>query len=196
MPVIAYLNFFKGITEFPNYKSRRKAKPSFYVDTDKISFTDTHVKLERLTTSRKANKQKFNHIKLAEKGRIPVGVKYSNPRVTFDGINWWISVGIEVPENTNKPLNDGIGIDIGIKTLAVCSDKAEYKNINKTAKNINKTAKVRKLKKKKCRLQRRISKKYSKNKKGVCYCKTRNIIKSEKQLSAFKNNSQINKYSS
>ena len=171
----AYLNFFKGISGFPNYKSRRKSKPSFYVDTDKISFTDTHVKLEKLTISRKANKQKFNHIRLAEKGRIPVGVKYSNPRVTFDGINWWISVGIEVPENINKPLNDGIGIDIGIKTLAVCSDKAEYKNINKTAK-------VRKLKKKKRRLQRRISKKYSKNKKGVCYCKTRNIIKSEKQL--------------
>ena len=77
----AYLNFFKGITEFPNYKSRRKSKPSFYVDTDKISFTDTHVKLEKLTTSRKANKQKFNHIRLAEKGRIPVGTKYSNPRV-------------------------------------------------------------------------------------------------------------------
>ena len=49
----AYLNLFKGgITEFPNYKSRRKSKPSFYVDTDKISFTDTHVKLEKLTTSR------------------------------------------------------------------------------------------------------------------------------------------------
>ena len=74
-----------------------------------------------------------------------MGVKYSHPRVTSDGLNWWISVGIEVPENTNNLLNDGIGIDIGIKTLAVCSDKAEYKNINKTAK-------VRKLKKKKRRL--------------------------------------------
>lgn len=72
-------------------------------------------------------------------------------------------------------MHDGIGIDIGIKTLAVCSDRKEYNNINKTAK-------VRKLKKKKRQLQRRISKKYSKNKKGVCYCKTRNIIKSEKQL--------------
>ena len=171
----AYLKFFKGISKFPKYKSKRKSKPSFYVDTDKISFTDTHVKLEKLTISRKANKQKFDYIRLAEKGRIPIGVKYSNPRVTFDGINWWISVGIEVNENTSKPLNDGIGIDIGIKTLAVCSDTKEYKNINKTAK-------VRKLKKKKRRLQRRISKKYSKNKKGVCYCKTRNIIKSEKQL--------------
>ena len=53
--------------------------------------------------------------------------------------------------------------------------KAEYKNINKTAK-------VRKLKKKKRRLQCRISEKYSKNKKGVCYRKTCNIIESEKQL--------------
>ena len=171
----AYLNFFKGITEFPNYKSRRKSRPSFYVDTDKISFTDTHVKLEKLTLSKKASKQKFNHIRLAEKGRIPIGVKYSNPRVTFDGINWWISVGIEVPENTVKPVNDGIGIDIGIKSLAVCSDKKEYKNINKS-----KT--IRKLKKKKRRLQRKISRKYCKNKKGVCYRKTCNIIKSEKQL--------------
>ena len=171
----AYLNFFDGITGFPNYKSRRKSKPSFYVDTDKISFTDTHVKLEKLTLSKKSNKQKFNHIRLAEKGGIPVNVKYSNPRVTFDGINWWISVGIEVPENTAKPVNDGIGIDIGIKSLAVCSDKKEYKNINKS-----KT--IRKLKKKKRRLQRKISRKYCKNKKGVCYRKTCNIIKSEKQL--------------
>ena len=125
--------------------------------------------------SKKSNKQKFNHIRLAEKGGIPVNVKYSNPRVTFDGINWWISVGIEVPENTAKPVNDGIGIDIGIKSLAVCSDKKEYKNINKS-----KT--IRKLKKKKRRLQRKISRKYCKNKKGVCYRKTCNIIKSEKQL--------------
>ena len=120
----AYLNFFKGIAGFPKYKSRRKSKPSFYVDTDRISFTDTHVKLEKLTTNRKANKQKFNLVRLAEKGRIPVNAKYSNPRVTFDGINWWISVGIEADENMDKPLNDGIGIDIGIKTHAVCSDKA------------------------------------------------------------------------
>ncbi len=34
----AYLNFFDGITGFPNYKSRRKSKPSFYVDTDKIRY--------------------------------------------------------------------------------------------------------------------------------------------------------------
>ncbi len=173
--VRAYQNFFKGISEYPKFKSRRKSKPSFYADPCKIQFTKTHVKLEKLTTSKKKNKQKFNSIKLAEPDRIPVNAKYSNPRITFDGLNWWISVGIESGENTEQPTNQGIGIDIGIKDLAICSDTNVYKNINKTTK-------IRKLKKKKRRLQRRISRKYSKNKKGECYCKTRNIVKSEKRL--------------
>lgn len=48
--------------------------------------------------------------------------------------------------------------------------------------NINKTSRVRRLKKKQRRLQRKISRKYKLNKKGESYQKTRNIIRSEKQL--------------
>lgn len=171
----SYKNFFKGLAKYPKFKSKRKSKPSFYVDTCKIQFTDTHIKLEKIADSTRKNRTKANWIKLAERNRIPLNCKYYNPRVTFDGLNWWISVGVEFSENTEKPLNDGIGIDIGIKDFAICSDKNTYKNVNKTAK-------VKKLKKKKRRLQRKISKKYLKNKKGVCYCKTKNILKSEKQL--------------
>lgn len=171
----AYYNFFKKQCKFPRFKSRKKSKPSFYVDTDKIQFTSTHVKLEKLTNSKKANKQKFNWIKLAEKNRVPLEGKYINPRVTFDGINWWISVGIEASNNTELPQSDGIGIDLGIKHLAVCSDKNTYENINKLDE-------IRRLRKKQRRLQRRISKKYLINKKGDSYCKTSNIIKSEKEL--------------
>lgn len=173
--VHAYQKFFRGLSGFPKFKSKRKSKPSFYVATDRIKFTDTHVILEKLTTSRKANKQKFNAVRLAEHGRIPTGTKYFNPRVTFDGLRWWISVGIEYPDSAESPTNPGIGIDLGIKSLAVCSDGNTYKNVNKTQT-------VRKLNKKKRRLQRRISKKYLNNKKGVSYCKTNNIIKSEKEL--------------
>ena len=173
---LAYKRFFKGQSSFPKFKSKRKSKPSFYVDTDKIQFTDTHVKLEKLTLSRKKNKQKFNWIKLAEKNKIPTNSKYFNPRVTFDGINWWISVGIEYNDSIEIPTNEGIGIDLGIKDLAICS------NIDEPYKNINKTQKIRKLKKKKRRLQRQISKKYLINKKGDSYCKTSNIIKAEKKL--------------
>ena len=173
---LAYKRFFKGESAFPKFKSRRKSKPSFYMDTDKIQFTDKTVKLEKITLSRKKNKQKLNWIRLAEKNRIPVDSKYINPGITFDGLNWWISVGIEYADNTEIPVNEGIGIDLGIKDLAICS------NLDNPYKNINKTQKIRKLKKKKRRLQRIVSKKYLINKKGDSYCKTSNIIKAEKRL--------------
>ena len=98
-----------------------------------------------------------------------------NPRIKYDGINWWITVGIEYEVHNTIPSNDGIGIDLGIKDLAICSDKTKYQNINKSQK-------VKKLEKQKRRLQRSISRSYEKNKKGGSYCKTNNIIKKEKLL--------------
>ena len=141
----------------------------------KIQFTDTHVKVEGFATSKKKNKQKLNWIRLAEHGRIPTDCKYCNLRIKYDGVNWWITVGIEYENYTILPSNEGIGIDLGIKDLSIYSDGNKYQNINKTQK-------VKKLEKRKCRLQRSISRKYEKNKKGGSYCKTNNIIKREKEL--------------
>ena len=69
----------------------------------------------------------------------------------------------------------GIGIDLGIKELTICFDEKTYQNINKTQKG-------KRLEKRKRRLQRSISRRYEKNKKGESYCKTSNIRKSEKKL--------------
>ena len=173
----SYKKFFKGYSKFPKFKSRKKSKHSFYVSTDKIKFSGTHVKLEKLSDSTKKHKAKFNWVRLAEKNRVPTDVSYINPRITFDGINFWISVGIEYEDNLEIPTNKGtgIGIDLGIKELAVCSDGNRYKNINKTNK-------VKKIEKKKRKLQRQISKKYLINKEGNSYKKTSNIIKGEKEL--------------
>lgn len=173
----SYRRFFKGYSKFPKFKSKKKSKPSFYQDNVKIKFTNTHVKLEGFATNKKKNKQKLNWIRLAEKDRVPFGegVKYANPRITFDGLNWFVSVSIEYSDSINLPINDGIGIDLGVKDLAICSDGIVYKNINKSKE-------VKKLEKKKRRLQRKVSKKYLLNKKGGSYRKTCNIIKSEKQL--------------
>ena len=171
----AYKKFFKGQCKHPRLKSRRHSTPSFYQDNIKIQFTNTHVKIEKFSMSKKRNKQKLNWIKLCEKGRIPTNCKYMNPRFTYDGLYWYVSVGIEVDDNTTLPSNEGVGIDLGIKDLATCSDGNTYKNINKTQK-------LKKLEKRKRRLQRSISRRYEKNKKGVSYCKTSNIIKREKEL--------------
>ena len=174
----AYKNFFKGQCKFPKFKSRKYSTPSFYQDNIKIQFTDTHVKVEAFSMSRKQNKQKLNWIKLYEKRKIPTDCKYMNPRFTYDGLYWYVSVAIEVNDNTDNTTltsNEGIGIDLGVKDLAVCSDGNTYKNINKTQR-------VKKLEKRKRRLQRSVSRKYNKNKKGENYCKTSNIIKREKEL--------------
>ena len=131
----AYKKFFKGLSKFPKFKSRKYSAPSFYQDNVKIQFTDTHVKVEGFAVSKKKNKQKLNWIRLAEHGRIPAGnVKYTNPRIKYDGVNWWITVGTGYEASAVIPLNDGTGIDLGIKDLAVCSDGQKYQNINKTQK--------------------------------------------------------------
>lgn len=173
-----YKKFFKGQCKHPKFKSKKHFTPSFYQDNIKIQFTDTHVKVEGFSISKKHNKQKLNWIKLCEKGKIPTDCKYMNPRFTYDGLYWYVSVGIEVDDNTANtalPSNEGIGIDLGIKDLAICSDGNTYKNINKTQT-------VKKLEKRKRRLQRSISRRYDKNKKGGNYCKTSNIIRREKEL--------------
>ena len=167
----SYINFFKGNSDFPKFKSKKKSKPSFYVLGDGIEFTDTHVKLMKLSNSMRKNRRKLNWVRLAEVGRVPTNCKYSNPRVTFDGINFWLSVSIEVEDSTELPTNEGIGIDLGVKDLAICSDGNIYRNINKTKE-------VKRLEKKKKRLQRKLSKKYVANK----YEKTKNIVKLEKEL--------------
>ncbi|WP_331464122.1 transposase [Velocimicrobium porci] len=81
-----------------------------------------------------------------------------NPRIKYDGLNWYITVGIEYKDCTTLPSNEGIGIDLGMKDLAICSDEHKYKNINKTQR-------IKKLEKRKRRLQRSISRKYENNKK-------------------------------
>ena len=170
-----YKLFFKGQCRYPKFKSKKRSKPSFYQDTSKIQFTDTHVKVEGFPMSKRRNKQQLNWIRLCEKGRIPTDCKYMNPRFTHDGLYWYVSVSIEVDDISNVTTNDGIGIDLGLKDLAICSDGNKYPNINKTRR-------VKKLEKRQRRLQRSISRRYESNKKGNSYCKTRNIIKGERKL--------------
>lgn len=118
---------------------------------------------------------KLPRFKTKKKSRIPIVETYLNSRITFDGIHWYVSVGVEVAGKSIKPINAGVGIDLGIKDLAVCSDGHTYSNINKTDK-------VKRLEKSKHRKQRQISRKYELNKQGNKYVKTKNIAKAEVSL--------------
>ena len=126
--------------------------------------------MEGFAISKKKNKQQLNWIRLAEYDRIPMDTKYINPRIKYDGLNWYITVGVGYEGSASVPINEGIGTDLGIKDLAICSDGNKYQSINKTQK-------VKKSAKQKRRLQRSVSRSYEKNKKGERYSKTNKFIR-------------------
>ena len=157
----AYKRFFNGLSDKPRFKSRKKSKKSFYNDNIKLK-----VKENRLV-----NIEKIGWIKTNE--QLPIGVKYSNPRISYDNKYWYISVGIEKEQIKEELTDVSLGIDLGLKILAICSDGTVFKN---------KSNVVRKIEKRLKRLQKQVSRKYEKNKKGKEYVKTKNIIKLEKNI--------------
>ena len=96
--------------------------------------------------------------------------------ISFDGKYWYLSYTEDFGSTvTNLPdYTDGIGIDLGIKTLATVSDGTKVPNI-KTFRR------VRVLNKRLKRLQRKLSRKYLINKCNK-HNKTKNIIKLERRI--------------
>lgn len=163
----AYISYIKKLSKEPKFKKKGRCKESFYIDPGKVLFKEDFVKLEKLSLSQRPNKKKFNWVRLAETNRIPLGVKYYNPRVTFDGEHWWISVSVEEDKTPELMTGDPIGLDLGVKTLITCSDGAMYGNICKSHK-------YKKIEKRRDSLQKVVSKKYETNKRFI---KSNNIKK-------------------
>lgn len=158
-----YQNFFKGIVRKPKFKSKRKSKKSFCCPND--VFKTKEGKLVKI--------EKIGWIKTNQ--QLPLGVKFYNPRVSYDNKYWYVSVSFEHEEAKEELTNVSLGVDLGIKDLATCSDGTVFKNINKTYI-------VRKIEKRLRRFQRQVSRKYEKNKKGKEFVKTKNIVKLEKRI--------------
>ena len=144
----AYKRFFEGLGGRPKIKSRRKSKISFYVNYESLVRRNGGFHGEKIGFVRTASP-------LPKLGRAEK--HYSNPHISFDGKNWYLSVGHEAKEPDDVVLTkETIGIDLGIKTLAVCSNGMKFRNINKTKK-------VRKLKKRLRREQRKLARKLKAN---------------------------------
>ena len=165
----AFKQFFKTKKGYPKFKSKKKNKQSFYVRAEHLYFLE----------DKTCNIEKIGKVKYKTNYKIPTGrnkYKFMNPYCVFDGKKWLICFTLEFNENQielNKDLK--IGIDLGIKDLAICSNGMVFKNINKTKR-------VKRLKSKLNHLQCNVSRKYEQNKQGNKYIKTNNIIKLEKQI--------------
>lgn len=168
----AMQRWFKGINGKPRFKSKKKSKISFYVN---------YATLKKVKGGFKG--EKIGFVRTAEElPKIPQGKKYSNPYISYDGKHWFLSISYEIPQIDCDLTDKSIGIDLGVKDLAICSN-------NKVYKNINKTKRVKQLKKKLKRAERKLSRKYLKNTKG--YTKDRKPIYSRPLYECKNINKQI-----
>ncbi|ASG28214.1 RNA-guided endonuclease InsQ/TnpB family protein [Fusobacterium polymorphum] len=150
----AFKNFFKGLSAFPVFKKKGKNElGAYFVKNNKKDFEFYRHKIKIPT---------LKFVRVKEYGYIPKNAIIKSGTITKIADRYFLSLIMKV-EDSVKATNTsskGLGIDLGIKDTAICSD-------GKVFKNINKTKKVKKLKKKLKREQRKMSRsiEYSKSKK-------------------------------
>ena len=151
----AFTRFFNHESNFPNFKKKGKSdvKMYFVKNNPKDCCCERHrIKIPSL-----------GWVRIKEKGYIPTtkdGYVIKSGHVSIKADRYYVSVLVEIPNNKiANNSNEGIGIDLGLKDLAIISN-------GKTYKNINKSAKLKKLEKQLIRGQRSLSRKYENSKKG------------------------------
>ena len=151
----AFKNFFDKKANFPKWKKKSNSDVKMYF----VRNNKTDCQCMR----HKINIPALGWVKLKEKGYIPTskdGHIIKSGTVSCKAGKYYVSVLIEIPENEKPVLNHlGMGIDLGVKDFAVCSNGKVYKNINKSSR-------IRKLEKKLKREQHRLSRKYESLKKS------------------------------
>ena len=150
----AFKRFFKGLSSFPIFKKKgRNELGAYFVKNNKKDFEFYRHKIKIPT---------LKFVRVKEYGYIPKNTNIKSGTITKIANRYFLSLIIEVKDivKTENTSTKGLGIDLGIKDTAICSD-------GKIFKNINKTIKVKKLKKKLKREQRKMSRsiEYSKSKK-------------------------------
>ena len=125
----AYKNFFNG-SGFPNFKSKHD-KQSVRFPLESISKTNTYLD-SRITLTKQLKNIQFECSEKDKKylNKYREGIKSATlTRTKTD--KYFLSILIDNHvQPMDKPLNDSIGIDMGIKTLMVCSNGQTFNNLN------------------------------------------------------------------
>ena len=151
----AFTRFFKHQSDFPKFKKKGKSDVKMYFVRNNPK--DCQCERHRLKIPT------LGWVRIKEKGYIPTtkdGYMIRSGTVSVKAGRFYVSVLVEIPDvNINNNLNEGIGIDLGLKDFAIISN-------GKTYRNINKSAGLKKLEKQLIREQRSLSRKYENLKKG------------------------------
>lgn len=143
----AFKRFFNKQSNFPRFKKKGKSDVKVYFP--KNNNGDFTVERHRVKIPT------LGFVRLKEKGYIPINTKVKSGTFSYKAGRYYVSVLCDIDETVVHDIyTEGIGLDLGIKELAIVS------NIDKPFKNINKTGTVKKLTKKLKREQRKLSRKY------------------------------------
>ena len=152
----AYQRFFKKQSKFPKFKKKGKSDVKMY-------FVKTDAKAIIYCERYRIKIPTLGWVRLKEKGYIPTtksGLVIRSGTVSEKAGRYYVSVLVDISQKeVDKSTKQGIGIDLGIKDLAICSNKQVFKNINKSNE-------IKRLEKKLKREQRSLSRMYENKKKG------------------------------
>ncbi|MDM0965160.1 transposase [Clostridium perfringens] len=151
----AFRDFFKKAKGFPKFKKKKNQDVKAYFP--KNNKTDWTIERHRVKIPT------LGWVRLKEFGYIPTNSIVKSGTVSQKADRYYVSILVEETDikisNSNIGIkifnhnNEGIGIDLGIKDFAICSNGNKFKNINKTST-------FKKIEKKLKREQRKLSRKY------------------------------------
>ncbi|WP_347178374.1 RNA-guided endonuclease InsQ/TnpB family protein [Clostridium perfringens] len=142
----SFRDFFKKAKGFPKFKKKKNQDVKAYFP--KNNKTDWTIERHRVKIPT------LGWVRLKEFGYIPVNSMVKSGTVSQKADRYYVSILVEDDYiEVSKSTNEGVGIDLGVKEFAVCSDGIKFKNINKTST-------VKKVEKKLKREQRKLSRKY------------------------------------
>ena len=126
-----YSLFFNKKCSYPKFKSKKKSKRTFPVRSDKTYFRN-----EKYITIPKIKELKYKTDFTFKYGLN--GTKLLNPRISNINNKWFISFSVEYDNQVSIDNKNGsLGIDLGVKELAITYHNGEIKkfhNINKSYK--------------------------------------------------------------
>ncbi len=140
----AFKRFFKKQSDFPRYKKKSDINVKMYLPkNNQYDWTIERHKVKIPT---------LGFVRLKEFGYIPLNSKVTSGTVSREGCRYFVSILVKEEKSNihHSKTQEGIGIDLGLKDFAICSNGEIFKNINKTNK-------IKKLEKKLKREQRSFS---------------------------------------
>ncbi|MCC0631627.1 transposase [Clostridioides sp. ZZV15-6388] len=142
----AFKDFFKKTKSFPKFKKKKNQDVKAYFP--KNNKTDWTIERHRVKIPT------LGWVRLKEFGYIPTNSIVKSGTVSQKSNRYYVSILVEEDDiQVSKCTNEGIGIYLGIKDFAICSNGSKFKNINKTST-------IKKVEKKLKREQRKLSRKY------------------------------------